>query len=398
MATAHSSTVPLVMGVLLLGSSGALAQVPYTPASDAAIVARLPAGAAVSRGATAHLRQRATARPHDSQAAVDLARHYLAIGRAAGDPRYYGYAQAALAPWWPLDSPPVAVQLLRAVIRQARHDFPGALADLDAVLRRQPRNPQAWLSRAVVLMAKGEPLQGLTSCVRLARLADPLSYTACTALAAGRLGQGAVGYRQLERVLGLGLAAEPAVELWAISLLGELAHGLGRFDDALTAYRRALAMGRRNVYLLAAYSDALLAAGRPGEVVELLAGETGNDGLLLRLALAEKQLDHPDFAVHRALLAARQRAARARDDTLHLREAARAALELFDDPHGALNLALANWELQREPPDARLVLAAALAAEQPGAAAGVLGWLTLTGLEHVAITPLVERLTTARDG
>ena len=82
---------------------------------------------------------------------------YVALGRSEGDPRYDGYAQAALAPWWDLAEPPVPVLILRATLEQRRHDFDAALADLERVLARQPRHPQALLTKATILEVQGKP-------------------------------------------------------------------------------------------------------------------------------------------------------------------------------------------------------------------------------------------------
>ena len=82
-----------------------------------------------------------------------------------------------------------------------------------------------------------------------------------------------------------------------------------------------------------------------------------NDALLLRIALAEQRLpDHAaDFAAHRADLAARFDAARRRGDSLHRREEARFRLTMLGDAAGALALARANWDVQREPADRRIL-------------------------------------------
>ena len=64
---------------------------------------------------------------------------------------------------------------------------------------------------------------------------------------------------------------------------------------------------------------------------------------------------------------------------------------LAGDPEAALRLAQANWASQREPWDARVLLAAALAAGQPQAAAPVLEWMAATGIEDVALRALAGR-------
>lgn len=88
-------------------------------------------------------------------------------------------------------------------------------------------------------------------------------------------------------------------------------------------------------------------------------------------------------------------AGRARGDASHLREEARVALALDDDPSAALQLALDNWRVQREPVDARLVLQAAFAAGQPAAARGVLDFLAATGMEDPTLADLARRLADA---
>ena len=60
-------------------------------------------------------------------------------------------------------------------------------------------------------------------------------------------------------------------------------------------------------------------------------------------------------------IAARYDDSRLRGDTVHRREEARFVLGVKHDARGALALARGNWEVQREPWDLRVFLAAALA-------------------------------------
>jgi hypothetical protein len=132
--------------------------------------------------------------------------------------------------------------------------------------------------------------------------------------------------------------------------------------------------------------------GRAADALALLEGETRIDPLLLRLALAEQRLGDAALREHTAVLQARFDAARRRGDSVHLREEARFTLHLLDRPGEALEVARRNWATQREPADARILLEAALAAGEPAAAQPVLDWLDRTGLEHVRIEALVDRL------
>jgi hypothetical protein len=140
-----------------------------------------------------------------------------------------------------------------------------------------------------------------------------------------------------------------------------------------------------------AYAEFLLDQNDPHRVVDLLEDETRIDGLLLRLALAERQLSL-DADGHIANLQARFRASRLRGDTAHRGEQARLSLHLLGRPRAALRLAAANWAVQREPRDARILLEAAVAAHDAAAARPVLDHLERTSLEDVQLSQLAGRL------
>ena len=69
--------------------------------------------------------------------------------------------------------PPDEALLLRATLKQARHDFHGALADLDQLTARAPKNAEAQLTRAVVLTVVGRYREALSSCDALAGRTPP---------------------------------------------------------------------------------------------------------------------------------------------------------------------------------------------------------------------------------
>ncbi|HPF58310.1 MAG TPA: hypothetical protein P5149_13130 [Candidatus Competibacteraceae bacterium] len=339
------------------------------------------------------LRRQLAARPDDLERALQVARRNLAIGRAEGDPRYAGYAQAALAPWWDQDPPPSEVLLLRAVLRQNRHDFAGALDDLRHVLAMQPRHPQAWLTQAIIQQVRGEPVAALRSCLALRRGADPLLFMTCWSGAVSRGGQAGVAYRGLRQVLARSPDAGAEERQWALTVLAEIAEQQGDASAAETHFRAALNIGQRSVYLLGAYADFLLDQNRPGEVRALLQDEQRADNLLLRLALAERRLNDAAWQRHAEVLEARFVAARQRGDATHIVTEARLQLDLRQQPREALELARRNWaQGQREPQDARLLLEAALAANQPEAAREVLDWLERVRLEDERLTGLSQRL------
>ncbi len=327
--------------------------------------------------------------PHNLQLATRVARRYIERARAEADPRYLGYAQAALAPWWHLDSP-ASVLVLRATIRQSLHDFSNALADLSLALKIQPDNAQAWLTRATIQQVRGEFAESVRSCQPLERLAGELMATACWAGATSLNGQAESSYERLRKVLAAQRDAAPGLRMWVLTSLAEMAHRRGKSRDAEAHFREALALGVADAYLKAAYADFLLDQGRPAEVRALLKNQTRADGLLLRLTLAERALMARRAEEHADALKARFSASRMRGDSLHRREEARFTLHVLKQPHEALRLAQENWAVHREPWDARIYLEAALAARNPGAARPVLDWLRENRMQDVKLASLAE--------
>jgi len=88
--------------------------------------------------------------------------------------------------------------------------------------------------------------------------------------------------------------------------------------------------------------------------------------------------------------AARFEALRQRGSDYFGREEARFALQLQHDPRTALDMARRNWQVQRAPWDARVLLEAAKAANQPRAATEALEFLQQTGLEDPIVDPLAQ--------
>ena len=374
----------------LLFAAPALAK-PYLPTDDGVVLERLPEKTDPSLRDVKRLRAALDRNPGDLALAARAARRAIEAGRATGDPRFLGQAQAALAPWWKQPDPPPQALLLRATLKQSTHDFMGALTDLDRVLAANPRDGQALLTRATVLTVQGRYAEARADCARIARLTMPLVTIACDAAPASVSGEARSAFRALTDALAAP-AADAGLTEWAHTLAGEIAQRRGDAAAAEAHFRAALALDPRDPYLLGAYADFLLDRNRPAEVVPLLKDYTRNDNLLLRLALAEARLPEmrSSFAAHRTDLEDRFDAARRRADTLHRREEARFALEIAADNARALALARENWKVQRESADLRILLSAAKAAGDAAALREAADWVRAHRLEDAAITTLME--------
>lgn len=381
----------IMAATLSLLPTGASA-LPYLPKSDDQILERLPLAPSdpVAREVRI-LRQELASQPGRLDLAVQLARRYTELGRVRGDPRFTGYAQAALANWWEQPEPPSEVLLVRATLRQRSHDFAAALADLDELIRRNPRDGQARLSRATILQVQGDYTAAASECAVLRRLASEVVWAACAYGLAGSNGQLRESYAALAALLARQPDARPEVKAWVLSMLAEMAARAGMNDAAEAHFRAALAIDREDHYLLTAYADWLLDQQRPAEVVRLLEAQQRTDALLLRHALALRALDSPLAGGEIEQLRARFAASRLRGDRAHLREEARFTLDLLGDHPQALALARENWSVQKEVPDLRLLLQASLAAGDAASLADVRRWLSRSRSEDVVIGRLLPK-------
>lgn len=366
---------------------------PFRPQSDAQVLATVPARASDPRAREmAELRSAWRAAPQDVDRATALARRYFDQVAAEGDPRYIGYAQSALQPWWGLADPPAEVRVLRAMLLQFNHQFNAALADLSEALKAQPEDGEAWSWQTAILMVLADYDSARRSCEGLALRAPPLVGAACRAQVDAVTGHAKAAAAALRAALQHAPQASPEERLWVLTRLAETEERLGQAAAAEQAFKAALKLGVADVYLQAAYADFLLDQGRAQEVMTLLADRRRADVLLLRLALAAKALGSPQATGLADELAARFEAARQRGDTSHRKEESRFTLALRGDVARALALAEQNWREQREPADARILLEAALAARQPAAAKPVLDWMQTWGVESVALQGLAQRL------
>lgn len=366
---------------------------PYLPSADTQVLERLPARASDPRAqALLALRTAWRQQPGDVDRAVRLAHAYFDAVAAEGDPRYIGYAQAALAPWWTQPAPPAAVRVLRAKLLQFDHRFTEALADLDAVLQADPAHAEAWAWRAAMHLVRADYTQARRSCEQLAPLAPGLMGVACVAQVDAATGRADAAATALRSALANATGVDAAQRLWALTRLAETEERRGAFAAAESAFRDALGLGVGDVYLQAAYADFLLDRGRPAEVLALLKDGTRADVLLLRLALAAHALGTPERGSWARSLGERFDAAAMRGDTTHRKEAARFQLALRGQPDRALALARENFVEQREPADARILLEAALAARQRQAAEPAIAWMAASGIQSVALQGLADKL------
>jgi tetratricopeptide (TPR) repeat protein len=373
--------------LMAAGTASALAG-PYVPADDHAVLAEISAG---TRFADVSARHLARAR---LDVAIPLAQFYIQQARLSGDLRFLGYAEAVLAPWLKQTPRNPSVLVLQATLQQSRHEFAAALSTLDQALALAPEDPQALLIRATVLRVLGRYPDAGAACERFSHLVEPRLAALCIQSLRGLNGHLESAYASLTQISTQGwLASEKS---WLYSELGEMAVRLGRDEDAERWFQQDLRIAPTDFYVRAAYADLMLQQGRPGETLALLAGQENLEPLLLRIAIAQKQLRDPALDQSSNRLSAAFAAELQRGEAVHRREQARFLLEVLDQPKPSLAAALDNWRVQHEPDDVLVLMHAASAAGNPGAAAPAIDFARSQGQSDVRIDALTPAISASR--
>ena len=383
-----------IFALALLLGLGVAHAAPYTPASDAEVVERLPGRA--SDPAIRHvdsLRKQLAARPEDTALRLEIARRYFDLAMAQGDPRYVGYASSALAPLAQTAAGNAGYWLLRGLIEQYSHQFDAAIASLAKSAALDNRSPEPLSWRSAIFMVQAQYPAALAECERLTPLAEPLLGAGCSAYVRATTGQLQPAFETLVSTVRAEKTS-PEMLLWLYTRLAEMAIRLQRNEIAEDYFKSAFKLGITDQFLLGAYADFLLDRQRPAEVLTLLAGWERSDILLLRLALAGRAAKDGRAADWSTQLRDRFRAAALRSDRLHELEAARFELDIEGQPAKALDLASRNYQDQKEPRDAEILMRAALAAKQPRAAVPALDWLRSSKYEDPALKALADKLST----
>ena len=383
----------LILGCIVMLLAGWASAAPYTPANPAQILERLPyrPNDPVARELK-NLRLQLASDPGKLPLAIKVARRYVEIGRNTSDPRYAGYAEAALRPWWSSNDPPVEVRIMRATLRQRVHQFDLALDDLNEILRIDPLHSQARLVRATLLQVQGLYDDARHECALLSGLVHKLIAVSCSSSVASVNGELVEAYQQLRTTLERFPNVQADLRAWAWTGLAEMAVRLGKKQEANAHFLSAVSLDPSDNYLLAAYSDFLLDHDRAKEVLSLLRNQTPADTLFLRYVLALQAVGSEDLTEQCQQLSARFEASRMRGDRVHLREEARYQLQLARNPQTALKLAQKNWDIQKEPADVYILLAAARASNDHITVTKVKTWIARVRIQDDRLNRLLANV------
>src|SRR5262252_4960280 len=244
MSTTRTSIIATItewLGALALAALAAGAHAaPYVPKDDSVVLEHLPVRPSdpVARELR-ELRATLAANPRNRTIAVRLAERYFALASSEGDPRYVGYGEAALKPWWDEPAPPLDALVMRAILKQYSHDFPGAMQDLVAATGEDPENAVAWSWRAAIDMVQANNEQARKDCLALRGITAELNAVGCLAYLDGTTGKAAAAYRALSEAFARSGENAPDMKVWVLTRLAEFSLRMGNVKQAEEHFRAA---------------------------------------------------------------------------------------------------------------------------------------------------------------
>ncbi|MGJ8693358.1 MAG: tetratricopeptide repeat protein [Thalassotalea sp.] len=282
-----------------------------------------------------------------SSASLDYIEWLIDQGQYAGKSAYnFGRANALLAPH--LTKPSVAPQAwyLSARILQHQHQFKPALTALDNVLSLAPEMLNARLLKANIHLVLSEYSLARQTCLTLLGQADMLTIAACSLEVESYQGKLLASYQQLAQLLVRYPLPEDETGVWLLQLVADMAYRQGEFQSALNWLNKYPKVNKPLSFIVQ-WADIHLALNQAepvlAELTDIVNGaEFKDDALLLRLALAEKQLTGQNFWAQQ--MAERVNLRVQRQDQFHAAELARYYLEINPDPVKALYWADINWQ------------------------------------------------------
>jgi tetratricopeptide (TPR) repeat protein len=365
-------------------SASALAETAprWRPHDGDEVVLVLPESAARSTGEV-----RATT---DPMLAAGQAEAFSALARRTRDARWFGRAEALVEPWIARTDAPARLLVAAADLAQQRHEFIAARSLLDRALAAEPANPGARLQRANVVLLLGDFGAARADCRAVLAAGHTLAGTVCLASAATGAGSVARARQLLASLDRQGEMPAPLAQ-WQLLAAADLASRDGDPDAAIALLARAHALDPAHEETRARLAGLLIERGEPQAALRLTTGENVSAALLVARLRAASGTDPVVARAARRELHALLEVGRLRGTNAHLREAGELALRADRDPGRALALARANFAVQKDTPDLRLLAEAAVAAGDRATIRYLRDWLKATGFEdRVASARLAE--------
>jgi Tfp pilus assembly protein PilF len=263
---------------------------------------------------------------------------------------------------------------------QSRHDFAAARAELDRLLASDPRDLEARLMRANLSLLAGESSQARRDCRAALEIGQLYAGTVC--MASAQSGPGSVS-RARAMLAALGDDDTASIELrrWRLLTDADLAARADDSRSALALLERAHALDPAHDEVRTQLAELVLQQGDPARSLTLALAPAPSSARMVVRVRAAMALGDPRTSAWRRELDELLEWDRSNGVPPHLREESQIALHVDRDAGTALALAQQNFGTQKDTRDLRLLVAAALAADDQRALDEIKVWLATTGFE-----------------
>jgi len=389
-AIQFGTSLIFLLSAISVATAGDLS--PYEPKNDSVVLERLPT-IPYSRDQLVAVRKELTRNPKNVQLAATAASSYINVAKSTGDPRFLGYARAAIEGWWDDPDPPATILEFRAKLKERDHDFKGAIGDLQLFSKKEPENAQALVDLANIYRVIGDYEQANEAVEQLSAFGTEFQTAVCRIPIMAVTGFAHEAYDLTGAQLPFARQSIPDSVSWLLVMQADLARILGDFDLADRHYQECLKDSPSNRYARRAYGEFLLKRGRAKEALKMLGEPDSDNGALVLATIAASRSGRTSLAENWKFMVERRfEELRLRGGKPHGRFESQFLLEIHGVPEEALAVALTTWSHQKEATDSYNVLAAALAAGDADAAIPVIDFLRESGTEDSELLTLVKRL------
>jgi tetratricopeptide (TPR) repeat protein len=280
--------------------------------------------------------------------------------------RYYGRANALLKPLL-LESPnDVELQFYLATILQHYHQFEQAQKLLSQIVKLQENNVSAWLMKANIHMVQGDLAEAKNACLKLLGKVSLVVSSICALEVNAEQGQIEQSYKQLKHIVNFAGDMPTAQKVWVKQILADLAQRQQLSKSAIE-HLSNFPLKQAPVSYLVLWADIHLSQQQENIVLDnlapiVLASDSFDDALLLRLALAEQIVNAKSSLANKVLknvwkkrLSQRIEIRLQRNDTAHAADIARYYLDIQPNPLKALHWAKINWQQAKLDSDKHLL-------------------------------------------
>jgi hypothetical protein len=216
--------------------------------------------------------------------------------------------------------------------------------------------------KANIHMVQGNLAAAKQACLQVLGQGSLLLSTACALEVKAEQGEVAQSYQQLQRVINMAGEIPREQHVWLKQILADLAQRQQLPEQAIQ-HLSGFPLAQAPVSYLALWADIHLAQQQGNIVLNklgpiVLASDSFDDALLLRLALAEQasnSVNNLDKKVWQQRLTQRIEIRLKRNDTAHAADIARYYLDIAPNALKALHWAKINWQQAKLGPDKRLL-------------------------------------------